>query len=149
MNKISPNVFAKDSPSRIIPGLRYRNAIQAIEWMCSAPGFEHRSVYLNSDGTVALAKLTFGSGMKLVGSASNQLEYAQFAAHPDKFSGREIRSISLVSWDVEGLYGRVKASGAQMVFDLAKQLNGATAFTCRDPEGYLWNIGFCDPWVDQ
>jgi len=113
MNKISPNVFAKDSPSRIIPGLRYRNAIQAIEWMCSAPGFEHRSVYLNSDGTVALAKLTFGSGMKLVGSASNQLEYAQFAAHPDKFSGREIRSISLVSWDVEGLYGRVKASGAQ------------------------------------
>ncbi|HEY6251202.1 MAG TPA: glyoxalase, partial [Candidatus Angelobacter sp.] len=24
---------------------------------------------------------------------------------------------------------------------------GGRAFTCRDPEGHLWNVGSYDPWA--
>jgi uncharacterized glyoxalase superfamily protein PhnB len=52
--------FAKDCRSTIIPGLRYRNCPAAIEWLCTAFGFEKNAVYPNPDGTIAHAQLTFG-----------------------------------------------------------------------------------------
>ena len=39
-----------------------------------------------------------------------------------------------------------KAAGAKIIFELVTMDYGGKAFTCRDPEGHIWNIGEYDPW---
>ncbi len=35
-----------------------------------------------------------------------------------------------------------------MVPDIEDKEYGGRDFTCRDPEGHLWNVGSYDPWSD-
>ena len=42
--------------------------------------------------------------------------------------------------------GPVKAAGATVVMDLEDKDYGSREFSCRDPEGHLWNFGTYDPW---
>src|SRR3546814_1865457 len=53
---------AAPTTSTIIPCLRYRDALAAIDWLCRAFGFEKHAVYADGD-TVHHAQLTFGNGM--------------------------------------------------------------------------------------
>ena len=36
---------ARDCKSTVIPGLRYRDCLAAIEWLCRVLGFEKQAVY--------------------------------------------------------------------------------------------------------
>jgi uncharacterized glyoxalase superfamily protein PhnB len=63
--------IAKNTKATVIPCLRYRNA-PAIEWLCSAFGFERQAVYPNPDGTIAHAQLSFGNGMIMLGSVDGK-----------------------------------------------------------------------------
>jgi uncharacterized glyoxalase superfamily protein PhnB len=42
-----------------------------------------------------------------------------------------------------------KMAGAKMVIDLEEKEHGGKAFSCRDPEGHVWNVGTFDPWEAQ
>ncbi len=137
---------ARDCRSTVIPGMRYRNCLVAIEWLCSVLGFEKQAVYLGENDSVMHAQLTFGNGMIMLGSESNQSEYSPYAAMPDDLDGREMRSVSLLVSDCDPVYARVKKAGAEIVFDLEEKPYGGKAFTCRDPEGYLWHVGTYNPW---
>ena len=54
--------------TNIIPTLRYKNALQMIDWLGRAFGFEKHAVY--ADGAVVHhAQLVFGGGMIMLGSA--------------------------------------------------------------------------------
>jgi len=64
--------------STIIPCLRYRDAQAAIDWLQRAFGFHAQAVYADGD-TVFHAQLTFGSGMIMLGSASNQSAWSRKA----------------------------------------------------------------------
>ena len=64
--------FAKNCPSTVIPGVRYRNTMAMIDWLCNAFGFEKKAVYSGADGLVMHAELTFGNGMIMLGSVDNQ-----------------------------------------------------------------------------
>ena len=55
--------MTQPAPSTVIPGMRYRRAPEAIDWLCSVLGFERNAVYPGPDNTVAHAQLTFGTGM--------------------------------------------------------------------------------------
>ena len=44
--------------STVIPGLRYRDAHAAIEWLCSVLGFERRLVAPHGEDEIAHAQLT-------------------------------------------------------------------------------------------
>jgi uncharacterized glyoxalase superfamily protein PhnB len=138
--------YAQDCKSAVIPGMRYRDCLAAIEWLCTALGFEKHAVYMGPGNSVMHAELTFGNGMIMLGSASNQSEYTKFTAMPDEFGGREMRSVSLTVSDADPVYAQAKAAGAEMVFDLRAMDYGGKAFTCRDPEGYLWHVGTYNPW---
>ena len=60
-----------------------------------------------------------------------------------------MRSVSLIVSDAHGEYAQAKAAGAEMVFELREMNYGGKAFTCRDPEGYLWHVGTYNPWSAQ
>ena len=69
--------FAKNCTSTVIPGLRYRNALAMIDWLCDAFGFEKQAVYKGADDIVMHAQLTFGNGMIMIGSADNQISLVE------------------------------------------------------------------------
>lgn len=140
------NPLAKNCASTVIPGVRYYDCPAAIEWLCNALGFEKHAIYPGEDGLIMHAELTFGNGMIMLGSVQRESPYAPHATTPRETGGRETHSVSLISSDVDGVYARVKAAGAEMVFDLEEKPYGGKGFTCRDPEGYLWHVGAYDPW---
>ena len=57
--------------SVLIPSVRYRDAHAAIDWLERAFGFVRHAVYEGPEGTVAHAEMRFGTGMIMLGSATN------------------------------------------------------------------------------
>jgi uncharacterized glyoxalase superfamily protein PhnB len=131
--------------SSIVPCLRYRDALAAIDWLCRAFGFEKHAVYADGD-TVLHAQLVFDNGMVMLGSAGNAGEWGRHMAQPDEIGMRETQSACVVVADVDAHYARAKAAGAQVVIDIADQAYGGRGYACRDPEGHLWWFGSYDPW---
>ena len=141
--------FAKDCRSTVIPAMRYRDCLAAIEWLCQALGFEKNAVYMGEGGTVAHAQLTFGNGMIMLGSVPKDAEATIFAeriVQPDQVGMKETQSACLIVSDCDAIYATAKASDAEMLMDLKEMEYGGKAFTCRDPEGHIWSIGSYDPW---
>jgi uncharacterized glyoxalase superfamily protein PhnB len=130
----------------VIPGASYRNAPQAIEWLCRVFGFEKHAVYPGPDNTIMHAELTLGDGMIMLGSLREDNDYRRFTKHPDEIGGTETHSVSLIVSDADAVCARAKAAGAEMIFDIEDKPYGGRGFTCRDPEGYIWNVGTYDPW---
>jgi len=140
---------AKNSKSTVIPGLRYRNAMEMIEWLCRAFGFEKQAVYAGPDGVVMHSQLTFGNGMMMVASVISGTPVSKLLKQPDEIGGAETQSPYLVVSDIDTIYASAKIAGATMVIDLAEKEHGGKAFTCSDPEGHVWSVGTYDPWEAQ
>jgi len=140
---------AKNSKSTVIPGLRYRNAMEMIEWLCLAFGFEKQAVYAGPDGVVMHSQLTFGNGMIMVGSVISGTPVSKLLKQPDEIGGAETQSPYLVVSDIDAIYASAKMAGAKMVIDLEEKEHGGKAFSCSDPEGHVWNVGTFDPWEAQ
>jgi uncharacterized glyoxalase superfamily protein PhnB len=138
---------ARNTRATVIPCLRYRDAPAAIDWLCAAFGFEKQAVYPNPDGTVAHAQLTYGNGMIMLGSVSaKDSEWGRLIKQPDEIGGAETQSAYLIVSDADAVYARAKAAGAEIVLDIKDEDYGGRGFTCRDPEGHIWNFGTYDPW---
>src|SRR6185437_1335752 len=97
----------------VIPTLRYRDALAAIEWLCRAFGFEKHAVYAEGE-TVHHAQLSFGNGMVMLGSADNRSAGGQRIAQPDEIGGRETQARYVVVADCPTHYAQAKAAGAQI-----------------------------------
>jgi uncharacterized glyoxalase superfamily protein PhnB len=138
----------KDCKSTVIPSLRYRDAPAAIDWLCKAFGFEKHAVYPNPNGTIAHAQLTFGNGMVMLGSVVDNTPYSKLIKQPDELGKVETQAPCLIVSDCDAVYATAKASGAEIVMDIADMDYGGRAFTCRDPEGHLWSIGSYNPWAE-
>ena len=114
--------------SRLIPGLRYRDAPAAIEFLCKAFGFERHLVVPGENNTVAHAQLVLGSDMIMLGSHPHEGEYGKWVVPPQSPEA-------------------VTTSGARIVMEPRDQDYGGRDYTCRDPEGYVWTFGTYDPWT--
>ena len=130
--------------SPIIPSMRYRDAPAAIDWLCRVLGFSEHMVVPGEDGAVAHAQLTLGDGMVMLGSERDD-EHGQLMAVPGS-DGPNTQSAYVVVDSVEAVHDRAKAAGAPIVAPLQNPEYGGVFFACRDPEGYVWNIGSYDPW---
>jgi uncharacterized glyoxalase superfamily protein PhnB len=132
--------------STVIPCLRYRDAVAAIDWLCEVFGFEKQAVYTNPDGSVAHAQLTLGGGMLMIGSVVTDSEWGKLIRQPDDIGGDETQSPYLVVADADQVYERALKGGAEIVIDIKFEDYGGRGFSCRDLEGRLWSIGTYDPW---
>jgi len=124
-----------DSRASIIPSLQYRDAAAAIEWLCSAFGFEKMLVVPGKDSKIAHSRLTLGSGMVMVQSAGED------EVKPTRFG------ICVVVEDADSHYARAKAAGAEIVAELEDYHFGGRGYSCRDVEGFLWTFSTHDPWA--
>jgi uncharacterized glyoxalase superfamily protein PhnB len=130
-----------------MPCLRYRNAPDAIEWLCEAFGFEKQAIYSNENGTIAHAQLTFGNGMIMLGSIpEKETAWGELIKQPDEIGGAETQCAYLIVADPDALYARAKAAGARIIIEIKDEDYGGRGFSCYDLEGHLWNFGSYDPW---
>ena len=130
----------------VIPTLRYRDAAAEIEWLCAAFGFERHLVVPGEDGTIAHAQLTFGNGMIMLGSARDD-EFGRWSKTPEQVGGVGTQSPYIVVADADAHYAQAEAAGAEIVLDIRDEDYGGRGYSCRDPEGHLWNFGTYDPWA--
>lgn len=138
--------LAKPTTATVIPALRYRDAPAAIEFLCTAFGFEKHAVYEDGEGGIAHAQLVFGNGMVMLGSARDD-DWGRRMVQPDKIDGRNTQSCCLIVADPDAHYAQAKAAGATIVDDIADQDYGGRSYSARDPEGHLWWFGSYDPWA--
>ena len=84
--------------------------------------------------------------MIMIGSVENGTPFSALIKQPNEIGGAETQTPYLIVSDCEAIYASAKAAGAEMVSELEQKDYGGKAFTCRDPEGHVWNIGSYDPW---
>ena len=137
--------FAMNTICTIIPSLRYRDAPAAIDWLCKAFGFSRHAIHADDAGGIAHAQLTFGNGMIMLSSVSDN-EWGRRIVQPDEIGGRETQCACLIVSAPDAHYAMAKAAGAVIVDDIKDNDYGGRGYSCRDPEGHVWWFGSYDPW---
>jgi len=135
-------------PATISPGMRYRSAPAAIEWLCRAFGFEKHLVVPGPNDTIVHAQLTYGNGMIML-SSKLDTEFNQLIKLPAELGGFETQSPYVIVDDADTHYSRAKVAGAEIVIDIADAGYGGRGYTCRDLEGHLWSFGTYNPWAEK
>lgn len=126
--------------------MHYRNAPEAIEWLCRVFGFEKRAVHAGAGNTILHAELTLGGGMIMLGSV-NEKAPQRLMKLPSELGGAQTRGVNLIVEDADDVYTRAKAAGARIVEDIEDKPYGGRGFACLDPEGHIWHVGTYDPWA--
>lgn len=139
---------AANSPSTVMPTLRYRDANAAIEWLCNVFGFTRHAVHPGPNNTVGHAELTLGGGIIMLGTGKDD-EYGRGFKSPSEIGNVETRSAYIVVNDADAVYARAKAQGGKIVRELQNTDYGSREFTVKDPEGHSWSVGTYNPWATQ
>jgi uncharacterized glyoxalase superfamily protein PhnB len=119
------------------PALRYKDARAAIDWLEKAFGFERHVVYDAPDGGVGHAELKLGGGVTMLSSD-----------RADRWGERAGLGWSYVGGadlDIDALYERAKAAGAEVEMEPTDTDYGSRDFSARDLEGNLWSFGTYAP----
>ncbi len=135
-------------PATISPGMRYRNAPAAIEWLCRAFGFEKHLIVPGPNDTIVHAQLTYGNGMIML-SSKLDTEFNQLIKQPEELGGFETQSPYVIVPDADAHYARANSAGATIVLDIVDASYGGRGYSCRDLEGHLWSFGTYNPWAER
>ena len=105
---------AKDTTVTIMPAMRYADAPAAIDWLCRTFGCEKYVVYPGEDGLIAHAELDLRQRYDHARERTRR-RLRQARDDAGQVGGRTTQSVYVVVSDIDALYSRVKAAGAQMV----------------------------------
>lgn len=133
-------VDAVSTPSNLYPSLTYDDASAAIDWLCSAFGFEKRLAVPGPEGTVAHSELSLGPGVLMVSSAKPE----QGRLSPRSLPGVNA-CICVQVDDADAHFARSKEAGAEIVVELAEEEYGSRGYMAKDLEGHLWYFGTYRP----
>ena len=119
------------------PLLRYKDAEAALEFLQAAFGFEAREVHRDDKGRIAHAEVHAGDGLLMLGEdASGDAKYADHLAHG---------WVYVALPEVDSLYERARAAGAEITMELTDQDYGSRDFGAKDPEGNQFAFGTYEP----
>ncbi len=98
------------------------------------------------NGAIEHAQLTLGNGMIMLGSARDDA-FDELQKTPQAAGGVTTQSPYIIVDDVNAHCRQAMDAGAQIVTPPEDQDYGGRFYSCRDPEGHLWNFGSYDPWA--
>ena len=136
----------KTNGSQIIPTMRYKDAPKAIDWLCKAFGFERHLVVPGENGTIGHAQLSFGNAMIMLGS-ENESDYGKWLSTPKDIKGLNTQAPYVIVEQIDEHYKKAVQEGAEILIEIKDEDYGGRAYTCRDPEGHIWNFGSYNPWT--
>jgi uncharacterized glyoxalase superfamily protein PhnB len=130
---------------RISSSVFYEEAGAAIDWLCSAFGFEVRLRVDGEGGRVEHAELTYGDGLMMIGSsrAGSSGDWRDECASPRALGGKNTQSLCLFVDDVDAHCAAARAAGAEIVTepttkDYGDEYWSDRSYLARDREGHLW-----------
>ena len=126
--------------------MRYKDAPAAIEWLCSAFGFEKHLVVPGENGAIVHAQLSFGNAMIMLGSEFDN-EYGKFVKSPKDLDGINTQAAYIIVEEIDEHYRRAIDTGAEIILDIKDEDYGGRGYSCQDPEGNVWNFGSYNPWA--
>jgi uncharacterized glyoxalase superfamily protein PhnB len=129
-------------PPDIYPVLQYRDAPAAMAWLERAFGCRILSDHRDDSGAVVHAELRLGNGIIMTGSCKDD---GPFMLKTPRETGFSTQSIYVVVQQVDALFERAKAAGAEIVWGIRDTDYGSRDFSVRDPEGHLWSFGTYAP----
>jgi hypothetical protein len=68
---------------------------------------------------------------------------------PDEVNGAQTQSSYFFVANVNTHYARAKSRGADFIIDITDKDCAQRGYSCRDPEGHIWNFGTFNPWSAQ
>ena len=137
--------LAANTAATIIPSLRYRDALAAIDWLCRAFGFEVRLKVEGDGGRIEHSELTFGAGLIMVGQEgpSPGRPHLAFLRSPKSIGGYNTQALMVYVDDVEAHCQRARTAGATIssepaVHDYGEDHWADRSYGATDPEGHHW-----------
>ncbi|MFG1885156.1 VOC family protein [Micromonospora sp. NPDC049102] len=119
----------------VYPILRYPDPRAAIDWLCSAFGFQVHAVHEAPDGTVAHAELVLDTGMIMLGP---RVGAASRLADDDW-------SVYVAVSDVDAHCAQARAAGADITREPFDTDYGSRDYAARDLAGIPWSFGTYRP----
>lgn len=116
------------------PTLTYEDAPAAIDFLCTAFGFERQQVMEGPDGTIAHAELRFGGGIVMLG-----------ATRTDDFATTGTQTVYVALDDTDAHHARAVEAGAAIVRAPFDTDYGSRDYAAKDPEGNIWAFGTYRP----
>ncbi len=136
--------------SRVIPGLRYRDAHAAIAFLEKVFGFHRQAVYEAPNGTLEHAQLTLGTGMIMLGTVRGERGASpDEIAQPEDIGMMETQAPYIIVDDVKAVYASAIAAGGTTLREPIEMSYGGWGCSFRDPEGHVWHVGDYNPWTSQ
>ncbi len=132
----------------LIPCLRYANAPAAIDFLCSAFGFE-RHLVLADDTNPSLihhAELKRGDALIMLGTAGHGDATERYRWKTPAQANGITACVYAVVENADTHHAVAKAAGADIVTD-PHDNDGfpGRSYSARDPEGNVWDFGTYDP----
>ena len=134
----------------LVPSIRYADAPAAIDFLCSAFGFQTHAVYVDETdkSLVHHAQLTLDDGMIMLGSARPDQATGLYGWKTPAEAAGTTMSIYVYVPDADAHWARAKDAGAEII--TAPHDNEGypgRGYAARDSEGHVWNFGSYDPWA--
>jgi uncharacterized glyoxalase superfamily protein PhnB len=123
---------------RISASVFYEAPAAAIDWLCSAFGFEVRLKIEGDKGTIVHSELVYAEGVVMVGSADDR-----FRKSPKQLGGVVTQALMVYVDDIEAHHARAVSQGAKVTRALAETEYGDEWYVDRgyeaeDVEGHRW-----------
>jgi uncharacterized glyoxalase superfamily protein PhnB len=128
----------------LMPLMRYRELAEAMGWLEQAFGFEKQIAVSDSDGEVIYGQMTYRGSLMMMG-AVRDTDLDKLMRQPDEVGGVETQSCYIVVDDADAHYARALGAGADVVLDIKSDGLGRRGYSCRDPQGHIWNFGTYNP----
>ena len=61
---------------------------------------------------------------------------------------REHAQVAVLVDEADEHYKRAIEAGAEIVLNIKDQGYGGRGYSCKDPEGNIWNFGSYNPWAE-
>jgi uncharacterized glyoxalase superfamily protein PhnB len=126
---------------RISSALYYENAARAIDWLCSAFGFEVRLKVEGEGGRIEHSELSYGEGLIMAGEASKKT--FPYRRSPKSAGGINTQNMMVYVDDVDAHCKRSREAGARIVAEPENHDYGGDywldrGYECEDLEGHHW-----------
>ena len=128
----------------LMPLMRYRDLAEAMGWLEQAFGFEKQIAVSDGDGSVIYGQMIYRGSLMMMG-AVRDTDLDKLMRQPDEVGGVETQSCYLVVEDADAHYAQAQEAGADIVLELKSDGLGRRGYSCRDPEGHIWNFGTYNP----
>lgn len=134
----------------IIASLRYENAPAAIDFLCTAFGFEKYAVFADDEdpNLIHHAQLVRDGNMIMLSTvADNEWSEAASMKMPSEAGGNTV-ALYVTLDDVDAHYERARAAGAKIIREPRDEDYGGRGYGVLDSEGYAWSFGSYDPFAE-